>query len=97
MDMFKVPLRVKQSAIIGLLARSAYGRGGTSVGIGRAKQLIHKKEVSLATIVKMHRFFSRHQKNKNTPFEKGNGKIAWLLWGGDPARRWVKNILKNYE
>jgi hypothetical protein len=37
-------------------------------------------------------FFNRHEKNKDTPPEKGNGMIAWYLWGGDPGRKWAEKV-----
>lgn len=45
----------------------------------------------------MKAFFDRHQENKDTPPEDGNGQIAWLLWGGDPGRRWAESQLNQME
>lgn len=94
MKKFKPPKEVAHEAAIGLMLRAEYGRGGTSVGIGRARQLKSRKPVSLVTIRKMYRFFLRHYKNRKTPPEKGNGRIAWLLWGGDSGFDWAFEILE---
>lgn len=85
---------VASAADFGLWLRYEYGRGGTLIGIKRAHQLANREHISLETVKRMDRFFTRHYKNRNTPPEKGNGMIAWLLWGGDPGRKWAKSILK---
>ena len=84
---------VANAAARGLKLHYKYGRGGTRVGMVRANQLSKRKPVSMQTIMRMWLFFIRHEKNKNTPPERGNGKIAWLLWGGDPGKRWAKKVL----
>lgn len=91
---FKPPVKVANAAYEGLVLRNEYKRGGTSVGLARAKQLAYRHPVTLETIVRMYKFFNRHYKNRNTPPAKGNGKIAWLLWGGNPGFSWVKKVLK---
>lgn len=94
---FIPPKSVAEEAATGLILRQVYGRGGTSVGLTRARQLSKRKPVSLATIKRMFSFFSRHYKNRNTPFEEGNGRIAWLLWGGNPGYKWVLEILRDFD
>lgn len=76
-------------------------RGGTEVGIARARQLANRQPVSLSTIKRMASFFARHEVDKKAKgFRKGEegfptrGKIAWELWGGDAGRRWVESILR---
>lgn len=91
---FKPPQSVADAASRGLALHDQFGRGGTRVGLIRANQLAARKPVSLSTVMRMALFFKRHEKNKNTPPYKGNGKIAWLLWGGDPGRRWAREILR---
>lgn len=94
---FVPPSPVKKEAKLGLDLRHHYGRGGTRVGLARAHQLAKGEAVSLQTVKRMNSFFSRHQKNKNTRTksgEPGNGKIAWLLWGGDAGRAWSKDVLR---
>jgi len=82
----------------GLDLRSEYGRGGTSVGIARARDLSNRKNLSPDTVRRMFSFFSRHEVNKGKDgWEVGddkypsNGLIAWLLWGGDPGYTWAES------
>ena len=91
---FIPPKSVAEEAATGLALRRAYGRGGTSVGLARARQLSSRKPVSIKTIKKMYSFFSRQYKNRKTPPSEGNGRIAWLLWGGNPGYKWVVEILQ---
>lgn len=97
MKKYVPPMNVALAAKSGLEMRSLYGRGGTSVGLWRAKQLSERRPLTLITIKKMDRFFKRHYKNRNTDPDKGNGMIAWLLWGGNPGMKWVSEILKRIE
>ena len=81
----------------GLDMRKKFNRGGTSVGVARANQLIRKERLSISTVKRMYSFFSRHEVDKRAEgFRQGEdgypsaGKVAWLLWGGDPAFAWAK-------
>lgn len=91
------PATVAKAAQEGLGLRERYGRGGTRVGLARAHQLANRRPVSENTINRMVSFFSRHEKNKDTPPERGNGMIAWLLWGGDPGRTWAEKVQKSFK
>jgi len=82
----------------GLKWRAEFGRGGTEVGVARARQLKNRQELSAETVRRMHSYFSRHEVDKEgegfTPDEDGYpsaGKIAWLLWGGDEGQSWARN------
>ena len=88
---------MQEEAKRGLAWREEYKRGGTDVGIRRAKQIASGQELSEKDIVDMFAFFSRHEVDKKaegfSPNEKGypsNGRIAWSLWGGDPGFEWSK-------
>lgn len=77
----------------GLAWRREFGRGGTEVGIARARDIANRKELSPRTIARMRSYFARHEVDKKgqgwSPGEKGypsNGRIAWALWGGDPGK-----------
>jgi len=70
--------------------RKEFKRGGTAVGLARARQLVNKENLSESTILRMYSFFSRHEVDKRAEgFKQGekgfpsNGRIAWDLWGGD--------------
>ena len=81
----------------GLAWREEFGRGGTDVGIRRAKQISASEKLSEEDVLDMYAFFSRHEVDKQaegfSPGEKGypsNGRIAWSLWGGDTGFEWSK-------
>ena len=44
----------------GLAMRREFGRGGTPVGIARARDIVNGRELSESTVLRMHSFFSRH-------------------------------------
>lgn len=82
----------------GLDWRKEFGRGGTEVGVARARQLVNRQEVSAETVRRMHSYFSRHEVDKEaegfSPGEDGYpsaGRIAWGLWGGDVGQSWARN------
>jgi hypothetical protein len=83
----------------GLRLREEHGRGGTEVGVARARDLKNRKTLSPATVRRMHSYFSRHAVDKKG---KGWGKdsagyIAWLLWGGDPGESWAARKVDELE
>jgi hypothetical protein len=88
---------MKTEARKGLAWREEFGRGGTDVGINRAKQISAGESLSEEDILDMYSFFSRHEVDKQAegfkPGQKGypsNGRIAWSLWGGDAGFSWSK-------
>jgi ribosomal protein S15P/S13E len=48
----------------GLELRREYGRGGTSVGVARARDLSNRKNLSADTVRRMFQYFSRHEVDK---------------------------------
>ena len=77
--------------------RKEFNRGGTSVGVARARQLVNRENLANSTILRMYSFFSRHEVDKRaTGFRRGEerfptaGRIAWDLWGGDEGFAWSK-------
>lgn len=90
---------MKVEAQRGLDWRREFGRGGTEVGIARARDIVNGKSLSLDTVKRMNSFFARHSVDKQAegfrPGEDGypsNGRIAWALWGGDAGEDWAENI-----
>jgi len=80
----------------GLDWRAEFGRGGTEVGVARARDISNKKDLSNDTIGRMVSYFARHEVDKDAqgfrPGEDGYpsaGRIAWALWGGDPGKSWA--------
>jgi hypothetical protein len=101
---FSPPQAVREEAQRGLDWRDEYGRGGTAVGIARARDLSNGVEVSPSTIKRMVSFFARHEVDKDAEgFRQGeegypsNGRIAWALWGGDPGQSWANKVKKQME
>jgi hypothetical protein len=94
---FKPTEQMAQAAERGLRLRREYGRGGTEVGVARARDISNRKNLSEDTVMRMYSFFSRHEVDKKAEGFKPGGKgfpsaglIAWLLWGGDPGFAWAK-------
>ena len=90
---------MKTEAARGLEWRREFGRGGTEVGIARARDITNNKDLSEDTVKRMYSFFSRHEVDKKAegfrPGEDGypsNGRIAWALWGGDAGFSWSRKI-----
>ena len=98
---FTPPAGVREEAQKGLDWRREHGRGGTAIGIARARDLSNGKAVSPETISRMVRYFSRHASDDEgegwSPGEDGfpsNGRIAWALWGGDAGLAWAEKVLR---
>ena len=88
----------------GLEWRRKYGRGGTLVGVARARDIANGKDLPDETIGRMASFFARHEVDKQgegfNPGEPGfpsAGRIAWALWGGDPGKSWAEARMKRRE
>ena len=91
-------------AEIGLKWRDEYGRGGTEVGVARARDISNLRNLSLDTVKRMNSYFARHEVDKQaTGWNDGEdgfptaGRIAWQLWGGDAARDWAARILEQIQ
>ena len=85
---------MKGNAKRGLELRKKHGKGGTSVGVARARDIMNGKGLSFSTVKRMHSFFSRHAGNEEGG-EDDAGYIAWLLWGGDSGRNWSRSIVES--
>jgi hypothetical protein len=81
--------QMADNAARGLELRKKHGRGGTAVGVARARDISNRKNLSASTVKRMHSFFSRHEGNQ-AGGEDDAGYIAWLLWGGDAGKSWSK-------
>lgn len=80
----------------GLDWRKEHGRGGTEVGVARARQLVNRQELSPDTVRRMVSYFARHEVDKDAEgFNQGEdgfpsaGRIAWQLWGSDAGKSWA--------
>lgn len=86
----------------GLDWRNEYGRGGTEVGIARARDIVNAKNLPIDTWRRIKAYFDRHQSDREaegwSPGEDGypsNGRIAWALWGGDSAWSRSQSIMED--
>jgi len=98
-DSFVPPAEVRSNAKRGLELRDKYNRGGTEVGVARARDLSNGSGLSLDTIKRMNSFFARHEVDKQGEGwgKDSAGYIAWLLWGGDAGWAWAKRIIRENE
>lgn len=71
-------------------------RGGTAVGLARARQFSQRESVSLDIVKRTYSFLSR-AKTYYKPGENTPGTQAYLLWGGPAGLTWAKNILDKIE
>jgi len=98
---FKPPQGVREAAAQGLEWRREYGRGGTEIGIARARDLAGGRNISPETARRMKAYFDRHEVDKEgqgwSPGEPGypsSGRIAWYLWGSDAGRSWANKLVR---
>lgn len=98
------PKAAQKEAAQGLEMRRKHKRGGTAVGVARARDISNGKSLPIETIARMVSFFARHKKNRQAEGwnrgEKGypsNGLIAHKLWGGSAGERWANAIWKRYK
>lgn len=93
---FRPTVEMSNNAKRGLEMRDkvpASQRGGTAVGLARARQFSNRESVTLETVQRTYSFLSRarvyYEPGKNTP-----GTQAYLLWGGPAGLSWARNILR---
>ena len=98
---FEPPQGVSDNAARGLAWRRQYHRGGTRVGVARARDLQNQRSLSLDTIKRMRAYFLRHQVDadalgwyRGEPGFPSAGRIAWELWGGAAGFRWAERLLR---
>jgi len=86
---------VREAALHGL--RLSYDNNYTSesgVGLARAVQLVLDPSIDDLAKTRMQGYLSRHERDKqakNFGNDKNpsDGYMAWLNWGGDPAKEWL--------
>jgi len=88
-------------AELGLKWREEYNRGGTEVGVARARDISNMRNLSIDTVARMNSYFARHEVDKEAlGWNQGEegfptaGRIAWQLWGGDPGKDWAARIVE---
>ena len=87
----------------GGLTPAEAAKQGIGSGVQRAVNLKNRNTISPEGIKQMRGFLSRAEKsskispeNKGTPWND-KGYVAWLLWGGDPAKAWVDKIIRQMD
>jgi lambda family phage portal protein len=100
-DQHKPTAGMIEEAKRGLEWRREHNRGGTAVGVARARDISNGDNLSDDTVKRMHSYFSRHEVDKKgkgfSPGEEGfpsAGRIAWALWGGDAGQTWAAAKVK---
>jgi HK97 family phage major capsid protein len=95
---------MKEEAQRGLDWRKEFNRGGTEVGVARARDIVNGRDLSKDTIGRMVSYFARHEVDKKGQgFSQGEdgypsaGRIAWALWGGDAGKTWAEKELAKME
>ena len=95
------PSEVRSVARQALKDRRQYGRGGTAVGVARARDIANGANLSMSTIKRMVSFFARHGGSESETAARRDrttaASIAWRLWGGNPGRAWAKRELRKFE
>jgi HK97 family phage prohead protease len=101
---FTPPGGVRDEAAKGLAWRDEFNRGGTAVGVARARDLSNGTNISPDTAKRMVSYFARHEVDKQgegwSPGEDGfpsAGRIAWALWGGDPGQAWASKLTRQID
>ena len=98
------PKEARAEAERGLAWREEFNRGGTMVGVARARDIANGENLSEDTILRMVSYFARHEVDKQgqgwNPGEDGYpsaGRIAWALWGGDAGRTFAESIAERID
>ncbi len=76
-------------------------RGGTEVGLARARDIANRRPLSEDTIMRMASFFARHAESpgsaKARQDQTSKAAQAWGLWGGAPGRSWAARLKRKIK
>ena len=92
----KPPATVRKIAANALERRKEHGRGGTEVGVARARDLAAGKGIPLETLKRMKSFFARHSVDPKSD-KTSAASIAWGLWGGTAGQKWAEGQVNKAE
>jgi hypothetical protein len=106
--MIRVPENVKRTALYSFKLKRLGFKGGVETGWKRAKQLATRDSIPIQDLKYMRAWFARHiitsyptykkwrlaGRPKDSSWHNKRGIIAWLIWSGDAAFKWV-NSQKN--
>lgn len=98
-DSFKPPEAARKAAAHGLELRRKWERGGTPVGVARARDLSGGKGVSRSTIGRMANFARHLDQPESEPADGGPSAraIAIKLWGGRAGINWAQGIMRKLK
>ena len=103
---FSVPNGVKKELKKGLEwhEEGKSGDGLTTATVTWARRMANGADISPEKAVKMRAWLARHESDKKgegfKPDEPGfpsAGRVAWALWGGDPAITWSNKLVNQME
>ena len=98
-----IPTEVRALAKEGTALVARGYSGGTHTGRARGHQLSAGGRISMHDAMVMRAWFARHYRTSRPTYlawvhataaeraqrRRWNGAVAWLLWGGDQAYRWI--------
>ncbi len=95
-DSYKPPEGARRAAAHGLELRRKWGRGGTAVGVARARDLSGGKGVSRSTVARMSSFARHLAQPESNPPDGGPSAqaIAIKLWGGRVGIAWARALME---
>lgn len=95
---------MRETAARALEWRAKFKRGGTEVGVARARDIAGGRNLSEETIRRMKAYFSRHAVDRDADgFNSGEdgfpsaGRIAWDLWGGNAGRDFAERKAAEFD
>lgn len=98
-DSFKPPEAARKAAKHGLELRRKWGRGGTAVGVARARDLSGGKGLSRSTVARMSSFARHLDQPEAKPADGGPSAraIANKLWGGRTGINWARSVMERLK
>ena len=103
---FSVPDGVKDELQKGLKwhEEGHSGDGLTPATVSWARRMAGGEDISPKKAIKMRAWLARHESDKSgegySPGDPGfpsAGRVAWALWGGDPAVSWSEKLVNQME
>lgn len=103
--MVKVPENVRKTALYAYKLKDIGFKGGNETGWKRALQLSKMDQIPIEDLRYMRNWFARHiitsyptykkwldaGRPKDSSWFNKHGIIAWLIWAGDAAFKWVNS------
>jgi hypothetical protein len=98
-DSFKPPEAARKAAAHGLELRRKWGRGGTPVGVARARDLSGGKGLSRSTVARMSSFARHLDQPESKPADGGPSAraIAIKLWGARTGINWARLVMERLK